>query len=265
MSKSGNFAHVFISALVLFCVASISGCYTSKIYRTTSLVPSARNSGGDLVMADLTRNNDILTEDFEPFFAAVQRGVQSNLPRMNVARRVLEERDSASPPRGTRHVVRFRAIDFADVRELNRGRAAALIMCASIVLFPACFFIRGPVTKEYVTMQWQMRIYDVTDLQPTPVRSQQDDEMVMSYDTSMLAPVKIGRYEIRVEAGLAPMDPSETVEFAREMADEMARGLLAAAAHDIRQGLQVRQPMPAPTAPAPTAPAPTAHSSATRS
>lgn len=239
--------------LRLFALAGLlfaSGCYSSQIYDPVTLPRRAEPAAPQIVIGDLQRDRDIITEQYEPFFAAIRRGMNNRFEQTGLARQAVLERDSLAIAAGTRRfLVRYRALDFSDATQGNVGKGVALGFCA-MGLIPLCPFLGlMPQARERVAMTWEMRVFEVTGTTPTSVRDQDSNETLVSWDTSRLLPLVHREYDIALRAGHGRMNPEEALEFSREMAEEMAVRLLAASANDVARAIQnapVVAPSPSP-------------------
>jgi len=245
-----------LSVRIIICAAlfTTTGCYTSTIYGRTDTLTATQRLASPLIVGSLARDPDIITEDYEPFFAAVRRGMNSELPRAGLGD-IIEERDAATVQLGSRaFLVRYRARDFRDRVDANGGKMGALIACS--ILFVPCFFVGLPPTSyETVDMSWEMRLYDVTNIEPTRRRAPDADEMTIAYDTSSQIPIARGSYDIKIEAALGSMNSQEATDFARELASEMARRLINASAPDVYRATARALASPPASPPASTTPA----------
>lgn len=245
-----------LSSIVVAGLLFLSGCFSSRVYDPVTLAARSEPAAPQIVIGDLQRDRDIITEQFEPFFAAIRRGMNARFEETGLAGQAVLERDSLAIASGSRiFLVRYRALDFADTARPNGGRFAAVFFCALGVL-PVCPIIGlTPFARERVAMTWEMRVFDVTGTTPTSVRDQESNEILVSWDTSALLPLVRREYDVEVRAAHGRMNPEETLEFAREVADEMAKRLLAASSDDVDRA--IRNAPPAGASVGSTIPTPT--------
>ena len=235
-------------------IASIvcSACYHSKVYNPTT-VPQTQAAAPRIILGDLQRDRDIITEEHEPFFAGIRRAMNSEFPRTGIASVVLPEREARTVDGGSRtFLVRYRATDFSAITNPNGGMLAMVAAC-SLLLIPCAFVGLPPTARETVQTTWEVRVYDVTGQTPNEVRDQDSNELVPVWDTAHTSPLLRRTYEITARAGLGRMKPAEQLRFSREFAAEVARALIAESLDDISTAIR-NAPPTSPTSPSPAAP-----------
>lgn len=209
------------------------GCTRSEVLNPTAPFRSDRNAQVRVVLADLEREPDIITEQYQPFFAAMARTMRKEFPRLGVFATVTHQRD-LGPDRArerTLYIV-YRVTDFSDVVSSNAGQTVNFVFCC-LILIPCVWHGAIKVAYETISMSAELRVYDVTGKAPTQVADPRSGARSYVFDTSGKRPILSREYDLRAEAGIGYNSGESAIAFSREFAGELAHQLMAGSARDL--------------------------------
>lgn len=223
----------FIVGLVTACL--FTGCVGSVLDQPTTLQSQPQMAAHRTVLADLEREPDIITENYQPFFAAMARSLREEFQRTNLFGVVSRQRDLGPNPAmdPTVYTV-YRIIDFSVVRDGNLA------------------------VRETVRITFELRVFNVAGRTPVQVTDPRSGSLAYMFDTVGLDPMLTLTHNTSLLAHLGHSNPEDSVAFSREMAADLVRQMLNLTTPDIARVVSAMPDSTAPAQPAtpsqPTAP-----------
>jgi hypothetical protein len=224
-------------AAVLSLSSVVSACAGMEMTPQTPLKATNQTSKATLVVGEITRPRDLVTNAGNPFYAAMQRVMPQELEQAHVAQTVVSERDlNAAGVKGPAYVVRYRVIEDQVTIASTGGLCVGLLTGFGVLTIVPLAFLGMCTAKADHNMSVEARVFQADDAAVTRVQDSSSNEMVNVVDTSAMTPLLRREYKvsIHVENGVFHHPQgAEQAEMVNDEAREAVRQVLASSIEDL--------------------------------
>jgi hypothetical protein len=202
------------------------GCVGSILTTPAPLVEAKTPKPIHVIVADLEREPDIITEDYQPFFAGMARALRAEVNKSNLFSKVTQQRDISGKKTGkdTFFVV-YRITNFAAASE-TRGAYWANFFFAGLLVIPWLWHGLIRMVASTIVIEGEMHIYNASDVEPMEYVDPRNGSASLSFNRQKLE--RVGRRDFRVqsEAHIGYDDATEQLNFNAEWSADLIRKLL---------------------------------------